>query len=222
MFFINNYAGVSPCGPPGIRPLTADGSRRAAPLYFTPGFLLFSLSSLPPSSSSSSPLPLARCKARAENTAGKKCHRVRSHSRLDRTMYTAKTSPKYRRLRPLDAERVRELSLRGHLAIYPHSPYSFCLSFSQSLSSRYIARSLSLFRSAASARTHPLLNRLPAFPASSPPTVSLIPFSSSSRRFSGFLARARGAYVRTLAGSNPAIKGTAGKSVVRRPRKTAQ
>lgn len=38
-----------PCGPPGIRPLTADGSRRAAPLYFTPRvFFFFSLPPPPP------------------------------------------------------------------------------------------------------------------------------------------------------------------------------
>lgn len=108
----------------------------------------------------------------------------------------------------------------GHLSAFAVPFLSILLSIS--LFSLYRSFALSLFRSAASARTHPLLNRLPAFPASSPPTVSLIPFSSSSRRFSGFLAPAHAGVRSALAGSNPAIKGTAGKSVVRRPRKTAQ
>lgn len=48
---------------------------------------------------------------------------------LDRTMYTAKTSPKYRRLRPSTRKvGARELSLHGHFAIYPRSRTLFiCL-----------------------------------------------------------------------------------------------
>lgn len=53
---------------------------------------------------------------------GKKYRRPSPFPVFDRTMYTAKTSPKYRTFTALDARRVRELSLHGHLAIYSHSP----------------------------------------------------------------------------------------------------
>lgn len=76
-----------------------------------------------------------------------------------------------------------------------------------SLFSLYRSFALSFSIGGKRAYTHPLLNRLPAFPASSPPTVSLIPFSSSSRRFSGFLARARGRTFSSRWKQPPAIKG---------------
>lgn len=141
--------------PPGIRPLTADGSRRAAPLYFTPGFLLFfSLSSPPPTPPRRSSLSHGAKRARKI---------LREKNATASVPIPASTAQCTRQKHPLNigvygprrgkSARVKPPWSFGHLSAFA-VPFLY-LSFSQSLSSRYIARSLSLFFDRRQARVYP-------------------------------------------------------------------
>lgn len=157
--------------------------------YTSPGFLLFFF-----------PLPLAQCKAHAENTARKNA--------TASVPIPASTAQCTRQKHPLNigvfgprrgkSTRVKPLWSFGHLSVF--AVLFFCLSSSQFRLLSFVEYSLlsiSLFRffSLNQRRMHTLIlsskSNFPLFSASSPLTVSLIPFSSSSRRFSGFLAHAR-------------------------------